>query len=266
MAASTNLVRAWKDRACRAALSVGATLVLACGTASASALSNAVIDVDFTAGTSPLQAGAAVIGSSGDVWNNLNNPYLSGTPISVSGVPLEYANSSPSPVKLSYTAELATQTTGSAPYVSPFAGGPFVDLMGAYLIADPTEPYLDYGGGPGSVTFTGLTPGGSYNLYLYSGADMNAQGRATTFTLGSTKLTAAFNDAVDTFAPDVNYVEFSNVVASGGSISFSYDGSPGAEADLNGIQLTTAVPEPAAASTLLLVAGAMLGVRRPRNS
>lgn len=112
-----------------------------------------------------------------------------------------------------------------------------------------------------SFTLTGLTSGGSYDLYFYltNGNYHNSQ-YGTTVTIGSTSLTASSNSQDNSFASGNTYVEFTNVVASNsGTIAATYASVPyGNEADFNGLQVVNvSTPEPA---TLGLFAVGAIGL------
>ncbi len=104
-------------------------------------------------------------------------------------------------------------------------------------------------------------PAGVYNLYLY-GINGGYEDRGTTFTLagGSTKST--LNQQDNTFAQGDNYVVFTNVSPTAGTIVVNWTANlsgraGGTEGQFNGLQLMS-VPEPS--SVLLLGLGA-IGLR-----
>jgi hypothetical protein len=136
-----------------------------------------LIDVQFNVTgdmsyTNPAQVGAAVIGAAGNFWNQIKSPYfISGqatSPVSGSGLSLLDSDGNSTSVKLSYTAQFASQSANGP--VAPFAGTSDQDLMTAYLTANS-----EFGGTStsGSVTLSGLTPGGNYQLFFESGGNEN---------------------------------------------------------------------------------------------
>lgn len=121
--------------------------------------------------------------------------------------------------------------------------------------------YYLYGTTPATFTIGGLTPGHSYEVYIYSQAgSSNSTDRAATFTLGgeSRGLTAY---TVDAFVEGTNYVLFHVSSIASTSLTGSFVGSlsggqAGNEAELNGLQIVdlgaTPIPE---ASTVTIVLG-----------
>jgi hypothetical protein len=105
----------------------------------------------------------------------------------------------------------------------------------------PTIPILDdgaeaHGTGPQSFTFT--LPNGLHNIVLFScNGNESISGKTTSATIftinGVTKTTAATTDL--SFIEGNNYVVFSNVVVTGGSLTGTYTAAPGASfGNLNG--------------------------------
>jgi hypothetical protein len=125
--------------------------------------------------------------------------------------------------------------------------------------ADPLLSDEFYGGGS-TIAITGLTPGGNYDLYLYS-ENGGHNSDNTTFTFG-TSLTAVNNATGDlAFTPGVNYVEFALTADGSGDITGSYSGiAPG----IDGLQIeAVAAPEPSTYALVALGAGMlMLRLRR----
>jgi hypothetical protein len=119
---------------------------------------------------------------------------------------------------------------------------------------------------PATFTLGGLTPGHSYDVYLYSQAGSSySTDRLATLTFGSSSqnLTAY---TVGSFVEGTNYVVF-HVTPDGTSVSGSFVGNLGGnEAELNGLQVVdhgVAVPEP---STYAALAGlAALGLAATRH-
>ncbi|HVU27576.1 MAG TPA: PEP-CTERM sorting domain-containing protein [Verrucomicrobiae bacterium] len=141
--------------------------------------------------------------------------------------------------------------------------------------------------GGGAVTTETLNnvPDGVYDLFLYG--SNTGQDRGVTFNVnGVIQSTVNANvvgaEAAPTaFTEGVNYVEYDNLVVSGGTLSFTYTanqainrtGQPSdnygvnLEADFNGLQLVQVVPEP---STMAFVgiglAGGLFRIIRRRRA
>ena len=125
-----------------------------------------------------------------------------------------------------------------------------------------------YVGGTTPATFTigGLTPGNSYDVYVYSQpGSSGVTDRAATITLGSESknLTAL---SINSFEENTNYVVFHVTSIGGTSLNGSFVGSMGGnEAELNGLQIVDlgVVPEP---SSYAAIAGlAILGLAAARR-
>jgi hypothetical protein len=122
---------------------------------------------------------------------------------------------------------------------------------------------------PFGVVLTGLDPTLTYNLVIY-GAQNFAGGRGGQFDLASPDLPAreTSGDQQTTFAEDVNYVRFDNLVPTGPDNRIRWLVSVGAEnvAIFNGFEIEavqpSSVPEPGAMSLVLAgLAVAALGRR-----
>ncbi len=139
-------------------------------------------------------------------------------------------------------------------------------------VGTPTSPYsnllngflVTYG--PSTVTLTGLTDNGNYQLYLY-GQNGGFNSVGSTFSIstgtgspitGSNAVTAAHAAQSGTFQENANYVIFNATANSLGTLGINYVATPNTpQGAFNGLQVisTTAVPEPA--SLGLLGAGAL---------
>jgi uncharacterized delta-60 repeat protein len=194
-------------------------------------LSAALINVQFDASGQPAQTGGAVLGTSGDKWNNIVS---SGTP-SGSNVALVDATNSTTSVSVSYSAEAEGHTSNS-----PFSAGADASLMSSYLIADPSANP----GSPGSVVFSGLSAGSQYNVILYSGTDVNNPTGQTAFTVNGYTKTTQFNPEPTAFVENTNFVEFQPTADANGKITISFDQANAVEGDLNGVQLQQLAPAP----------------------
>jgi hypothetical protein len=117
------------------------------------------------------------------------------------------------------------------------------------------QTVLGPNGPPGNFSIDNLTPGGAYDLYFY-GQNGGYSNTATSFTIGSTTKIATNTNSgggPSSFVEDANYVVFSSVIATGGSIAGTFNDVAAANnAAFNGLQIVT-VPEPTS------VVGAVVG-------
>jgi len=195
----------------------------------------------------PVMTGVAVIGSAGDVWNQVTaaNLTYAAPPLgatTVSPVALNNVNGAPTGVSLTLSAPNGTYNANSVNWgnASPFttAGSPYSALMQTCLVANN-------GSGPvGNVTLTGLAVGQAYNLYVYCASDQNvpAGGRTGTFTVGANSQNYTWDGVTSTLVNGVSYLEFAGITSVGGTLVIDF-GNTTAETDFNGLQLV-AVPEP----------------------
>jgi len=211
------------------------------------------------------------IGSAGDTWNGIPDGVLNfGVGLGTAGSTYPNGINTPTPLALNYTTGAASPVTLSLTGNSTFnntafgggdgwatAGSPYADLVNSVL-ANSTA------GAPSFVDFSGLTPGESYELVVYSVS--NTDGRTSTFTIGATTDTNTNALAVTTFTPGFNYDVFTGTVGAGGTLDMSYGGVGGGltESDINGMQLMLSpVPEPTTLA-LLGLAGVPALLRRRR--
>jgi len=196
-------------------------------------------------------SGQGAVGSAGDDWNAVA---LSGT--TSSGV---YASGSPSAVTL-------TDGTGSGSYGN-------VSNVGVLGLTEPFRVGND------SLTLNNVADG-TYNLFLYDSNGVNAN-RGGIFTVDGSSLATVNstngNGQSSVFILGQNYVEFTDLSVTTGSISISlaanpvitpnqtdYSG-PNGEADFNGLQLqTVTIPEPSTWASMLLGLGFLGLVMRQR--
>ena len=202
-----------------------------------------LIDVQFGSNSpqaSVQYSGGAVIGSAGDYWNYFL-PYsgadtLYDTSGSVTGVTVTYS---------------ADGNWGLSAGTSNFAGTPYYNLMQSFLYTSGT---------PISLTFSGLTPGLSYHLYLYGQSDFNSPYFGGVVTANGQTL-VALQDTYSTFVNGGNYVEFTGTVDVNGEVTVSDAVYPGRyQTMVNGVQLeagTVPIPEP---STYALLTCALAGL------
>jgi beta-glucanase (GH16 family) len=219
------------------------------------------VNAAYSGGNAPApsaMSGAAVIGSPGDMWNGLGGFAYSAYPngATFTSGTLVYANGAASGVKLSLTATNGTYDANAVGFnnYSPFSWASFTDEQGN--IGYPNTPWAvlmasmlvsHTAGVTDTVSLSGLVPGGTYNLYVYSAGDLNlASGavpgqRRSTFTVNGVTQTSVWQAGVTTLVNGTDYLEFTNVVANGiGNLVINYGNSAnGDETDFNGFQLQT---------------------------
>jgi hypothetical protein len=200
---------------------------------------NTLGDVDFTAG-SPSQEGVGVIGSSTDVWTDVSSPsfQLNQPPLVIGPQPIGLAGDFdvPTGYTVKGTARLATHDPSGSP---EFHGTALANLMDAYLIADPTESYLNEPQPGGSkIKLVGLDENTIFNVYLISSADTN--GRTTEFTVNGVEQNCVYSSLATTLIDGENYVVFTVNTGMSNKIVIGYDAPTNMEGDLNGIQIEQA--------------------------
>lgn len=109
------------------------------------------------------------------------------------------------------------------------------DLLKDYLYINGTST-------PQVITFSGLNDGANYDIYLYGMGDNAGQG--STFTIGSLSQQTNPSPRDGTvFVEGNNYVKFSSVTSTGGTLAINWSLGPDTfNGALNGIQVV--VPEP----------------------
>ena len=217
------------------------------------------VNVAYGGGNVPApsaMSGAAVIGSPGDMWNGLGGFAYSANPngATFTSGPLHYTNGAASGVSLSLTAANGTYDANAAGFgnYSPFSWASLANEKGN--IGYPNTPWAvlmasmlvsHTAGVTDTVSLSGLVPGGTYNLYVYSAGDLNlASGaisgqRMSTFTVNGVTQTSIWQAGVTTLVNGADYLEFTNVVANGsGNLLINYGNSAnGDETDFDGFQL-----------------------------
>ncbi len=211
------------------------------------------INTDYGGGNAPApsaMSGAAAIGAAGDKWNGLTASSYGGYPndahyTNASGT-LSYSDGNLSPVTLSVYGPGGTFDNNAINWgsTSPFswsslaaedAGTGYPNTPYAALMAVALSSYNNAADGYGSLNFGGLSPNGTYNLYLYSAG--NAAGRTSTFTVGGNTQTSTYDDVTTNLVSGVDYVEFAGVTAdANGNLDVTF-GNGNSECDLDGFQL-----------------------------
>lgn len=189
-----------------------------------------LIDVNFTQNSSagqggpspgPTMSGAAVLGAAGDQWNGINGS-------SGSGIALNYADGTASPVTMSFTAGGGYNVydySGS----TPFTGTPWNALM---------ETYLYNSGVPQTISLSGLVPNSIYNIVVYNAANSSAAGRTTYFTVNGNTQSSTWTGTNNTLVAGADYAEFPTALSDGsGNLVITYTGNGSAEGDIDGFQI-----------------------------
>jgi hypothetical protein len=222
---------------------LGAALLAAAAATHAASL----IDVQFSNDASHAQSGAAVVGHSGDTWNNFTSGHAgSGSLVDVGG--------GASGVSLSFA---ASNFWESDPSYFQFAGKADANLMQGYLVGYAGQPDI-------ALSFTGLVAGHQYGFWVYTQGDDNSRGRSISLSADGGPAAIATQTNTDGFVLGDNYVYLTAVADGAGDVTLLGHDLDG-EANIDGVQLM-AVPEPS--ELVLLMAGAMfiagLVVRRNR--
>jgi len=230
------------------------------------------INTAWGGGNAPAPAamsGSAVIGSAGDVWNGLGGFAYSAPPLGATFTsgPLVNSLGVITPVTLTLSAPNGSYDANSVGWnnFSPFSWAslaneqastgysvsPYAVLMASCLVANSTTVN-------GTVTLSGLTPNGAYDLITYNASDANETGgRLSSFTVNGVTQTSTYDGATTTLINGVDYLVFAGVTADGaGNLTINFGNLGVSESDFNGFQLQgeIAVPEP---STFALVGAGM---------
>ena len=212
------------------------------------------VNVAYGGGADPApsaMSGAAVIGSSGDIWNGLHgfaySAYPSGATYTASGGSLLYTDGTRSAVTLSLSAPNGSYDNNAvnwssftpfswASYAAETAGTGYPNTPYAALMATIISTAANTANG--YVNLGGLSPNAVYNLYVYSAG--NAAGRASTFTVGGGggSQVSTYDDANTNLVSEVDYLEFAGVTAdASGNLAIGFGNGGVSECDFNGFQL-----------------------------
>jgi hypothetical protein len=206
-----------------------------------------LIDVQFSNGASHTQSGAAVVGASGDTWNN----FVTGQ--AGSGSLVDTTNTA-SGVSLAFSANNFWEADST---YTRFTGQPDANLMQGYLVGYAGQADI-------ALSFTGLTAGQEYSFWVYTQGDDNSRGRSISLSANGGAAAIATQTNTGSFVLGDNYVYLTAVADRNGDVEIFGHDLVG-EANINGVQLT-AVPEPS--EIVLLMAGGLLlagaAVRRNR--
>ncbi|MBK8094516.1 MAG: immunoglobulin domain-containing protein [Verrucomicrobiaceae bacterium] len=218
--------------------------------------------------------GAAAIGSSGSVWNNLTGAALSTTLQSqdlLSNAALVSDSGAATGVALTLNAASPTQTINNV--VKAWNNGT------NFPTVTPIMDYWTYYWWNGTVTLTltGLRPGASYELYGYGAGDSHNTGSSWTMAPANGGATAnCLGDYNNGYSRDVtnpanlghSYVKLTGTATSTGTLTVVVDNAPGQnDPHFNGFQIqeaaqTTITSQPANTVTTA-GAGATISVAAP---
>lgn len=215
----------------------------------------------------PTQAGAALIGSPGDLWNGFDDSAFTfssyPSDASATGLALTNADGSASGVTLSLTAGgsyNANEPNWGNTSAFTTAGSPYSDLMQDEL----------YTTAPATVTLSGLAANQSFQLVVYSSGDQNLGTGFTekkgTFTVNGVTQNTVWDGVTSTLINGKTYAEFWTMSDGSGNLVITWGGTPeeagvNPETDFNGFQLMV-VPEPSSLALLGALGMALLGARR----
>lgn len=181
-------------------------------------------------------SGPGIDPSSGNYWNLITSPKSSGTSLYNSNAVLS-SNS----IAFSSSANVIVAAADNG-----FTSGTYAPLFSGYMYTIGTDTF----------SFAGLDTNKAYSLYIYTQAESTTSGeslmiQATNGTTGahiSAVPTTGSDGSLNHFVLNQNYLTITNAHPNAsGVLTFSY--SPGDvdgynQANINGIQLSSAVPEP----------------------
>jgi hypothetical protein len=228
----------FQSKSIRCALLVSA--ICAAFSLNSTLASATLVDVDFGGAAT----GAGVIGTATDQWNNLGG---------FSSANLNDTHGNPTGIALTGS---ANGISGTYAHTVP---NPTITTDYAYTVSNT----------PISMSLSGLTANGNYQLYLYSVTDNCCGGlRPASFSVdpsngGQTGTVTAVTN-LTTWASGQNYIEFDVHANGSGVLSFQVAQTRG-EADINGFQLQS--PEPSSFILCGLGAvGLLVAARRRRKA
>ncbi len=194
-------------------------------------------------------SGAAAVGQVGDVWNHLTLYDISSLTPTTGFV---YSDGSTA-TGVSIT-NLSNWDLSGAIIPSVTGNG----LLNSYMGASPSIAETT----PSTLTIAGLTPGGSYNLYIIASSDH--QGVGGIFSVNGSATQTLNGGGGANFTLGVDTLLFSVVADINGNINIAETATSVQYRVLNGIQLE-AVPEPSTWALLGLGAALVIGRISLRN-
>lgn len=241
----------------------------------------AVLALSFALAQSPANAEVVNINLTSGNGGNANQT-MDGTAFTIGAAPLAYTGSTWNDLGGLTSAGL-TDSDGVATGIglsvdgggNSQAGFTFSQIDGIVVgTADILDNYLaannGFGpalAGPLTISFTGLDDTSIYDFSFVSVGDTAGQGGS--FTIGGSTLSTTGTSTDGPLAEGDNFVTFSGVTSTGGSLDVSFTNGPGSAsfAALNAIQINvTAIPEPSSAAALLAISGGLLVGRRRRSA
>ncbi len=213
---------------------------------SAPASAATLVNVHFTGPQQDVnaQVGAGVIGGAGDTWNQIKDHQGTAS--------LLTADNKASGYTISYAAQ---GRYAADPTYTQFTGTPLANLMQGYLYSSGT---------PISATISGLRANQAFSLYAITQGDNNTAGRRNDLAVNG-QSSSTLNTNANTLIAGDNYALFNGRANSLGQILIT-DAAGAGEANLNGLQITAAVPEPATWAMMIFGFGGIGGAMRHRRA
>ena len=210
---------------------------------------NISVNVQFTgswlgSGNAPTQTGPAVIGNSGDVWNQISNPTGGTSPAGLAtgtNLALVDVGSIGTAVTMNYVGDYVFNGIAFG-YSNPFEdeASAVANLMSGYMGSVSQGSLAD----TNTITLQNLAPG-SYDLYLYVCGRSDGQTRVDVLIANGQSAICGPNNGSYTLTPGVNYVHLTPTVTANGLLAISYYGTADdGQALLNGFQINGPVTLP----------------------
>lgn len=215
------------------------------------ASTNNFINVQFTGGWlgggyAATQAGTAVIGNDGDVWNPIGNTTGGTSPAGLAlgtNIALLDVVNVGTAVTMDYVGDYIFDGAAfgnSNPFID--AGSPVAPLMTGYMgsVTQSGNP----AGDTNTVTLHNLIPG-SYDLYLFANGRYDGQGRITVFSANGQTAVCGPNSGNNSLTAGANYVHLTPTVTTNGLLNIGAVGTTDSGQGLmNGFQVYGPVTAP----------------------